>query len=180
DFIRDYNEEFQTNYSTGEFYSYYKDIGKRVKNREVDILLVVNMFLTGFDSKPLNTIYVDKNLRYHGLIQAYSRTNRILNDLKSHGNVVVFRNLKNATDEAITLFSNKDAIEEIILQPYEDYVSKFDEAIKRLLAVAPTVDSVNELPSEKEELEFVKAFRELMRLKNVLSSFTEFNFKDLA
>ncbi|WP_438865946.1 type I restriction enzyme subunit R domain-containing protein, partial [Salinimicrobium oceani] len=145
DFIQDYNEMFQRNYTTTDFYSYYKDIGKKVKNKELDILLVVNMFLTGFDSKTLNTIYVDKNLRYHGLIQAYSRTNRILNELKSQGNVVAFRNLKKATDAAITLFSNKDAIEDIILQPYEDYVSKFDNAIKRLLKIAPTVDSVNEL-----------------------------------
>lgn len=179
DFIQDYNEMFQRNYTTNDFYSYYKDIGKKVKNKELDILLVVNMFLTGFDSKTLNTIYVDKNLRYHGLIQAYSRTNRILNELKSQGNVVAFRNLKKATDEAITLFSNKDAIEDIILQPYEDYVTKFDEAIKRLLKIAPTVDSVNELPSENEEFEFVTAFRELLRIKNVLNTFTEFEFKDL-
>jgi type I restriction enzyme R subunit len=178
-FIADYNGMFQTNYSTNEFYSYYKDIGKRVKHRQVDVLLVVNMFLTGFDSKLLNTIYVDKNLKYHGLIQAYSRTNRILDEVKSQGNVVCFRNLKNATDEAITLFSNKEAIEEIIVQPYEDYTAEFEEALAKLHVIAPTVDSVNELPSETEQLEFVKAFRELMRLKNVLTTFTEFNFDDL-
>ncbi len=178
-FIDDYNEMFRTNYSTNEFYSYYKDIGKRVKHRQVDVLLVVNMFLTGFDSKLLNTIYVDKSLRYHGLIQAYSRTNRILDEVKSQGNVVCFRNLKSETDEAITLFSNKDAIEEIIVQPYEDYTAKFEEAIERLYEIAPTVDSVNELPSETEQFEFVKAFRELMRLKNVLTTFTEFSFDDL-
>jgi len=91
-----------------------------------NILLVVNMFLTGFDSPTLNTLYVDKNLKYHGLIQAYSRTNRILNEQKSQGNIVVFRNLKKATDEAITLFSNKDAIDVILVEPYEDYVSKFE------------------------------------------------------
>ena len=178
-FITDYNGMFQTNYSTHEFYSYYKDIGKRVKNNKVDVLLVVNMFLTGFDSKLLNTIYVDKNLRYHGLIQAYSRTNRVLDEVKSQGNVVCFRNLKNATDQAITLFSNKEAIEEIIIQPYENYTTKFENAIERLYEIAPTVDCVNELPSENEKLEFVKAFRELMRLKNVLSTFTEFSFEDL-
>ena len=178
-FISDYNGMFQTNYSTKEFYSYYKDIGKRVKHRQVDVLLVVNMFLTGFDSKLLNTIYVDKNLKYHGLIQAYSRTNRILDEVKSQGNVVCFRNLKNATDEAITLFSNKEAIEEIIIQPYEDYTAKFEKAIERLYEIAPTIDSVNEFPSETEQLEFVKAFRELMRLKNVLTTFTEFSFDDL-
>lgn len=179
EFIGDYNQMFKTNYSTNEFYSYYKDIGKRVKNRQVDILLVVNMFLTGFDSKLLNTIYVDKNLKYHGLIQAYSRTNRILDEVKSQGNVVAFRNLKEATDEAITLFSNKEAIEEIIVQPYEDYIEKFDEAVARVKAIAPTFDNVNNLVSEAEELEFVKAFRELMRVKNVLGTFTEFSFGDL-
>lgn len=178
-FIADYNNMFQTNFSTKEFYTYYKDIGKRVKNKQVDILLVVNMFLTGFDSKLLNTIYVDKNLNYHGLIQAYSRTNRIVDEVKSQGNVVCFRNLKEATDQAITLFSDKEAIEEIIVQPYEDYVAKFEEAIARLHAIAPTIDSVNELPSETEKLEFVKAFRELMRLKNVLTTFTEFSYDDL-
>ncbi|WP_437394898.1 type I restriction endonuclease subunit R [Flagellimonas lutimaris] len=179
EYISDYNQMFKTNYSTNAFYSYYKDIGKRVKNREVDILLVVNMFLTGFDSKLLNTIYVDKNLKYHGLIQAYSRTNRILDEVKSQGNVVAFRNLKEATDEAITLFSNKEAIEEIVVQPYEDYIEKFDEAVERVKAIAPTFDSVNDLVSEAEELEFVKAFRELMRVKNVLGTFTEFSFEDL-
>lgn len=179
EFIEDYNKEYNTNYSTNEFYTYYKDIGKRVKNKQLDILLVVNMFLTGFDSKPLNTIYVDKNLKYHGLIQAFSRTNRILDELKSQGNVVCFRNLKDATDEAITLFSNKEAIEEIIVQPYEDYIENFNEAVEKVLEIAPTFDSVNELESETEELEFVKAFRELMRVKNVLHTFTEFSFDDL-
>ena len=138
------------------------------------------MFLTGFDSKYLNTLYVDKNLKYHGLIQAYSRTNRILNELKSQGNIVCFRNLKPATDQAITLFSNIDAKDEIILQPYEDYVEKFETANQKLLEVAPTVDSVNDFPSEVEKLEFVKAFRELMRIRNVLSTFTEFDMVDLA
>ena len=179
DYIVDYNGMFNTNYSTNEFYSYYKDIGKRVKNKQVDILLVVNMFLTGFDSKPLNTIYVDKNLKYHGLIQAYSRTNRILDELKSQGNVVCFRNLKKATDEAITLFSNKEAIEEILVEPYENYIEKFNSAVEKLTEIAPTIDSVNEFESETEQLAFIKAFRELMRVKNVLATFTEFNYSDL-
>ena len=179
EFIGDYNQMFQTNYSTNEFYGYYKDIAKRVKHRQVDVLLVVNMFLTGFDSKLLNTIYVDKNLKYHGLIQAYSRTNRILDEVKSQGNVVCFRNLKDATDEAITLFSNKEAIEEIILEPYEDYTEKFIKAVERLKEIVPTVESVDTLPSETEQLEFVTAFRQLMRLKNVLATFTEFSYDDL-
>lgn len=178
-FIDDYNEMFNTNYSTNDFYAYYNDIGKKVKNKHVDILLVVNMFLTGFDSKPLNTIYVDKNLKYHGLIQAFSRTNRILDELKSQGNVVCFRNLKDATDDAITLFSNKEAIEEIVIEPYEDYVEQFNEAIEVVKEICPTFDDVNELESETEQMEFVKAFRQLMRIKNVLNTFTEFSFEDL-
>jgi len=173
---------FETKFSTKDsesFYNYYNDISKKVKERKVDILLVVNMFLTGFDSKPLNTLYVDKNLKYHGLIQAYSRTNRILNEQKSQGNIIVFRNLKKATDEAITLFSNKEAIEEIIMKPYEDYVQKFNDAFTSLLKVVPTVNSVNNLKSEEDELEFIKAFRELMRIKNTMATFADFVWEDL-
>ena len=124
-------------------------------------------------------MYVDKNLRYHGLIQAYSRTNRILNEQKSQGNIVVFRNLKKATDEAITLFSNKEAIDVIIMEPYEDYVSKFNDAFEKLKDIAPTVDSVNGLVSEEDKLEFIKAFRELMRLKNTMTAFADFKWDDL-
>jgi type I restriction enzyme R subunit len=183
DFIGHYNKQFNTNYTTKDsrsFYNYYNDIAKRVKHKQIDVLLVVNMFLTGFDSKTLNTLYVDKNLRYHGLIQAYSRTNRILNELKSQGNIVCFRNLKGATDEAISLFSNINAKDEIIMQPYEEYVAKFNQAFIALLQITPTVNSVNDLQDEEKELEFIKAFRELMRLKNVLSTFTEFDFSDLS
>ena len=182
EYIADYNQMFNTKFSTKEsenFYNYYNDVSKKVKDRKIDLLLVVNMFLTGFDSPTLNTLYVDKNLKHHGLIQAYSRTNRILNEQKSQGNIVAFRNLKNRTDEAITLFSNKEAIEVIIMEPYEDYTAKFDEAYEHLLALTPTVDSVNDLETEDDELEFVKAFRELMRLKNVLSAFADFSWEDL-
>src|ERR1035437_618438 len=192
EFIADYNLMYGTNHSTKDsesFYNYYNDISKRIKDREridfqdknrVDILLVVNMFLTGFDAKKLNTMYVDKNLKYHGLIQAYSRTNRTLNDQKSQGNIIVFRNLKQATDDAITLFSNKDAKDIIIMQPYEDYVKKFSQAFIELLKIAPTVNSVADLKDENEELEYIKAFRELMRLKNVLTTFADFTFNDLS
>lgn len=183
EYIVHYNKMFETKFSTKDsvsFYNYYNDISKKVKERKIDILLVVNMYLTGFDSPPLNTLYVDKNLRYHGLIQAYSRTNRILNEQKSQGNIVVFRNLKNATDEAITLFSNKEAIEVIIMKPYEDYVKKFDEAFISLLKITPTVNSVNELQTENDELEFIKAFRELMRIKNILTAFADFKWESLA
>jgi len=183
EFIGHYNKQFSTNYTTKDsqsFYNYYNDVAKRVKHKQIDVLLVVNMFLTGFDSKTLNTLYVDKNLRYHGLIQAYSRTNRILNELKSQGNIVCFRNLKEATDEAISLFSNINAKDEIIMQPYEEYVAKFNQAFITLLQITPTVNSVNDLQDEEKELEFIKAFRELMRLKNVLATFTEFDFVDLS
>ena len=191
DFIVDYNAMYRTSFSTRDsrqFENYYKDISKRIKDREkegfnekerVDILLVVNMFLTGFDAKKVNTMYVDKKLRYHGLIQAYSRTNRILNEQKSQGNILSFRNLKNVTDEAIILFSNKEAKEEIFIPPYEEIVKKFAEAFAKLLMIAPTVKSVDDLPSEKEELGFIIAFRELIRIKNVLSTLTDFSWDDL-
>ena len=182
-FIRDYNGMFGTNFSTRDtqsFYNYYQDIAKKVKERKVDILLVVNMFLTGFDSKTLNTMYVDKNLKFHGLIQAYSRTNRILNEVKSQGNIVVFRNLKKATDKAVALFSNKDAKETIFVPPYEDYVKQFNAVAVELLALTPTVRSVKNLPDEEAELNFVKIFRELMRLRNIFESFSEFEDDELA
>lgn len=183
EFIGHYNIMFETKFSTKDsesFYNYYNDISKKVKERKIDILLVVNMFLTGFDSPTLNTMYVDKNLKYHGLIQAYSRTNRILNEQKSQGNIIVFRNLKNATDQAITLFSNKEAIEVIIMKPYEDYIKKFNEAFVELIKIIPTANSVNDLKSEDDELEFIKAFRELMRIKNILTAFADFKWEDLA
>jgi len=181
-YIGHYNAMFKSNFTTKDsqsFYNYYNDISKRVKNKEIDILLVVNMFLTGFDSKLLNTLYVDKGLKHHGLIQAYSRTNRIYGERKSQGNIVVFRNLKEATDEAIALFSNKNAKETIILEPYEKHASNFNEALEELIKVAPTVDSVNDLQSEEDELAFVQAFRKLMRAKNVLESFSDFSWEDL-
>ncbi len=182
EFIEDYNQEFGTAYNTKDsklFYNYYKDISLRVKNKEIDLLLVVNMFLTGFDSPRLNTLFVDKNLKHHGLIQAYSRTNRTVGDKKSQGNIVVFRNLKKATDEAIALFSDKNAKDIIIMQPYENYVEKFNAALEQLKDIVPTVDAVHDLPSEDEELAFIKAFRELMRVKNTMSVLADFSFEDL-
>jgi len=191
EFIADYNAMYNTSFSTrdGQQYeNYFKDISKRIKDREkvgfnekdrVDILLVVNMFLTGFDAKKLNTLYVDKNLRYHGLVQAFSRTNRILGEQKSHGNILCFRNLKNATDEAIALFSNKEAKEVILLPPYEDIVRKFSLAFAELLVITPTVKSVDALESEDQEMEFVQAFRALIRIRNVLGSFSDFDWEDL-
>lgn len=190
-YITDYNLMYNTSFSTKDsqqFENYFKDISKRLKEREkttfqdkdrLDIVIVVNMMLTGFDAKKVNTLYVDKNLKYHGLIQAFSRTNRILGEQKSQGNILCFRNLKKATDEAITLFSNKEAIEEIILPPYEAIAEKFDEALKNLLEIAPTFQSVDALLSEEDELQFVQAFRRLLRAKNVLESYTDFDWEDL-
>lgn len=182
EFIADYNQMFNTKYHTKSseiYYNYYKDIGKRVKKKEIDLLLVVNMFLTGFDSKPLNTLYVDKNLKFHGLVQAYSRTNRILNEQKSQGNIISFRNLKKATDEAIALFANKDAKEVIFMKPFEDYVQQFNKAVEDLKELTPTPESVSHMQTEEEELAFVQAFRELMRLKNVLTCFSDFTHDEV-
>lgn len=191
EYITDYNQMYKTQHSAKDspaFYAYYKDISKRMKDRDrenfqeqdrADILLVVNMFLTGFDVKKLNTMYVDKNLKYHGLIQAYSRTNRILGELKSQGNIVCFRNLKDNTDQAVALFSDPNANEEIFLEPYEYYIEKFNEGVQKLRAIAAIPNDVNQLISEDDQVEFVKAFRHLIRLLNVSKSFTEFSFSDL-
>jgi type I restriction enzyme, R subunit len=190
-FIADYNAMYGTSFSTKDslsFYTYYKDIAKRIKERErenakssdrVDILLVVAMFLTGFDAKKVNTLYVDKNLKHHGLIQAYSRTNRILNEVKSQGNIVAFRNLKDATDNAIAMFADKGPNETILIDPYESYVARFNEAAAALLALVPTVDSVDELADENQQLAFVRLFRELARLRNILGVFAEFSWDQI-
>jgi len=183
EYIADYNKMFGTKYSTKDsktFYNYYNELSKRVKKGEVDLLLVVNMFLTGFDSKKLNTLYVDKSLKYHGLIQAFSRTNRILDERKSQGNIVCFRNIKKATDDAIALFSKPEAKDVILMQPYEEYVIKFNEAFINLIKIAPSVSSVDALISEDDKFEFIKAFRELMRIKNILEGFSDFKWSDLS
>jgi type I restriction enzyme R subunit len=151
-----------------------------VPDQGIDILLVVNMFLTGFDAKTCNTLYVDKNLRYHGLIQALSRTNRTLGQKKSQGNIVSFRNLKERVDEAIALFSNRDARDTILMEPYQAYVDQFNEAVLELMQITATPGMVDKLQSEEDLLAFVRAFRELIRIRNILTSFTEFSDDDLA
>jgi type I restriction enzyme R subunit len=190
-FISDYNQQYGCNFSTKDsvlFEGYFKDISKRLKERErenfkdkerLDILLVVNMFLTGFDAKKVNTLYVDKNLKHHGLIQAFSRTNRIFGEKKSQGNILSFRNLKAATDDAITLFSNKEAIEVIVLPSYELIAEKFKEALKVLLTIVPSYQHVDALVTEEDELNFIQAFRALLRAKNVLESYSDFSWDDL-
>jgi len=181
-YVQDFNELFsekQNIKDTEGFYNYYNAVAKKSKQNETDILLVANMFLTGFDSKFLNTLYVDKNLQYHGLIQAFSRTNRTLDKNKTQGNIICFRNLKDKTDEAIALFSNKEAIDEIIVEPYETYVEKFNEATQKLLEIAPKVDAVDGLYTEEDQLQFILAFRALMRLHKKMSHYTEFTWDDL-
>ena len=181
-YVEDFNELFGEKHNikdTESFYHYYNAVAKKSKQNETDILLVANMFLTGFDSKHLNTLYVDKNLQYHGLIQAFSRTNRILDKNKTQGNIVCFRNLKDKTDEAIALFSNKEAIDEIIVEPYEKYVEQFNEAVEKLLTIVPEVKSVDGLFTEEDRLQFILAFRNLMRLHKKMSHYTEFTWEDL-
>lgn len=178
--MADYNANFGTDYTTNTFDTYYVDIAKRVKNRDIDILLVVGMFLTGFDSKTLNTLYVDKNLKYHGLVQAFSRTNRVYDQKKKHGNIVCFRNLKEETDKALRLYSNAEALETVIMRPYDELTKEFNEKAIKLLSLVPTPNKVDVLESEAKKLEFVKAFRELLRLSSKLSTYTEFSFEDLS
>lgn len=177
--IKDYNEMFGTGFTTDTFNQYYVDISKRSKNNQIDILLVVNMFLTGFDNKLLNTLYVDKNLQYHGLIQAFSRTNRIYNEKKMHGNIVCFRNLKERTDEAVRLFSDENATEYIIRKPYQDYVDDFNKCLARLFNITPDVNDVDVLEDEKDLTKFVLIFKNLLRLLNRMLTFSEFEYGDL-
>lgn len=177
--ISDYNKLFGTNYSTDTFSMYYQDVSEKSKAKKIDILLVVNMFLTGFDNKYLNSLYVDKNLVYHSLIQAYSRTNRICNEKKAYGNIICFRNLKKQTDEAIRLFSDENAEETVLMKPYREYVENFNSGVKTLHTIVKTVDEVDQL--EGEDLKnFVKTFRDLLRLLNRITTFTEFKYKDLS
>ncbi len=180
DYISDYNSMFGSNYSTETFSEYQKDIAKRMKNNTLDLLLVKDMFLTGFDCKELNTLYVDKKMVYHTLLQAYSRTNRLNGKLKPHGNIVCFRNLKDDTDRAMRLFSDDAPLEDILMYDYEHYVKEFNEELERLFDLVKTFEEAQALTSEKEKRNFVIIFRNLLRTKNKLDNFTEFTFKDVA
>jgi type I restriction enzyme R subunit len=183
-YIANYNQNFNTNYSLGSgFYDYYQNISSRVKaygtdknkGKEIDILLVVNMFLTGFDSKRLNTLYVDKNLKHHGLIQAFSRTNRVYGQAKPFGNIVCFRNLKQATDDALIMFSDKEAKNVVVVSPYEQVIQLYESAVNNLLNITPTCQSVDNLYGESEKESFVYAFRDVMRLNNRLKMYSEYD-----
>ena len=182
--IADYNKMFNTAYDTSaeKFPNYYKDLSLRMKNRDVDLLIVVNMFLTGFDAPTLNTLWVDKNLKQHGLIQAYSRTNRILNSVKTFGNIVCFRDLQEETNAAIALFGNKDAGGVVLLKSYNDYYygytdehgnkqKGYEEHIAKLIQKYPLGEQII---GEKAEKDFIVSFGNILRLRNILSSFDEF------
>ena len=180
--VADYNKMFGDNFNLNQdngFNSYFIDVSKKVKERKIDILLVVNMFLTGFDSKYLNTLYVDKNLKYHGLIQAYSRTNRILNVNKQHGNIVCFRNLKKRTDDAIRLFSDENAVETVLMKDYSEYVGIINQYIEKLKELAETPEDVDTLETEDNKLNFIELFKNIVRVMNRLETFTDFDFDDL-
>lgn len=181
--IADYNAMFGTSYDTSsdKFQNYYKDVSERVKNREVDILLVVNMFLTGFDATTLNTLWVDKNLRLHGLLQAFSRTNRILNTVKTFGNIVCFRNLEKATNESISLFGDKEASGIVLLKSYEEYYNGYKDGEKDVRGYAALVNELLEkfpvgerIESEQSQKEFIKLYSGILRVRNILVTFDEF------
>ena len=187
--VKDYNKVFGTNYGIDaeKFNLYYKDVSWRMKNREIDILIVVGMFLTGFDAKTLNTLWVDKNLKYHGLLQAFSRTNRILNSIKRCGNIICFRDLQEAVKDCFTLFGDRDASGMIMMLPFEKYYYGYDdekgkhqpgykEVAETILDKYP-IASRNEIRKDEELKEFVRLFGRLLKLRNLLRSFDEFDLR---
>ena len=187
--IKDYNELFGTSYDTSadKFPNYYKDVSLRMKNREIDILLVVNMFLTGFDATTLNTLWVDKNLRYHGLLQSYSRTNRILNSIKQFGNIVCFRNLEEPTNKALSLFGDPEARGVSILRPFDDYFYGYDDqkgqhqkGYQELVEELLNMLKPGELPmGEEAEKQFIRLFGNILKMRNLLSVFDQFEELDM-
>jgi len=186
--IADYNADFNVNFDTSsdKFQNYYKDLSMRMKRREVDLLVVVNMFLTGFDATTLNTIWVDKNLKQHGLIQAFSRTNRILNSVKTYGNIVCFRDLQQETDEAIALFGDKDAGSIVLLKNYEAYYNGFDENGKHQPGYSELIEELSErfplgqdIIGEQNQKDFIRLFGAILRLKNILTAFDNFSGNEI-
>lgn len=182
--IDEYNKKFKTNFSSegNGFQDYYKDLSDKVKHREIDLLIVVNMFLTGFDATTLNTLWVDKNLKQHGLIQAYSRTNRILNSVKTYGNIVCFRNLQEATNDAIALFGDKNATGIVLLKSYEDYYYGYEDGNgkkqigyeERIAMLLQKYPLGVQIVGEKAEKDFIGSIGNILRLRNILSSFDKF------
>jgi type I restriction enzyme R subunit len=185
--IADYNAMFATNFDTSadRFQNYYKDLSQRVKSREIDLLIVVNMFLTGFDATTLNTLWVDKNLRQHGLMQAFSRTNRILNSVKTFGNIVCFRDLKGAVDDAIALFGDREAGGIVIIRTFREYMDGYEkegehqpgyvELIERLTADYPLNQQII---GETDQKEFIRLFGTILKIRNILTAFDEFEGND--
>jgi len=171
--IKDYNALFGTSYDTSadKFQNYYKDLSQRLKKRELDMVIVVNMFLTGFDATTLNTLWADKNLKAHGLIQAYSRTNRILNSVKTYGNIVSFRNLEQETNDALALFGNKDAKGIVLLKPYAEYYGEYEKRVADLITGFPLEQAII---GETAQKAFIKLFGSILRLKNILTAFDDF------
>lgn len=176
DMMVDYNKIFKTNWSTDTFKSYHTDVSKKLKTAQIDILLVVEMFLTGFDSKPLNTLYTDKDLKYHSLLQAFSRTNRVEQSIKAHGNIVCYRNIKSSTDKAIRLFSQSDSADDVLMREYEYYLNKFKSELGMLKVVAPTPESMDEIMSEERQKDFILKFRELSKTLLTMKTFVDFEF----
>ena len=181
--IADYNAMFGTSYDTSsdKFQNYYKDVSQRVKDREIDVLIVVNMFLTGFDATTLNTLWVDKNLRLHGLLQAFSRTNRILNSVKTFGNIVCFRNLEKATNESIALFGDKEASGIVLLKAYAEYYNGYKDGEKQVRGYASLVAELLEkfpvgerIVGEQNQKDFIKLYSGILRVRNILTTFDEF------
>lgn len=190
DAIKDYNEMFHTNYSTDsdKFQNYYKDVSLRMKNKELDLLIVVNMFLTGFDATTLNTLWADKNLKMHGLIQAFSRTNRILNSIKTFGNIICFRNLQKRVDTAISLFGDKNAGGIVLMKGFKDYYYGYEGVDGKLYT--GYVDMIEELISkfplsepriigEQNQKDFIALFGAILRMRNILSAFDEFSGQEI-
>ncbi len=186
--ISDYNQIFKTNYDTSseKFQNYYKDVSLRMKNREIDLLIVVNMFLTGFDATTLNTLWVDKNLRLHGLLQAYSRTNRILNSVKTFGNIVCFRNLEKATNESIALFGDKEAGGIVLLKTFDEYYNGYNDGKKDIPGYVSLIDElITKYPvsepiiGEQNQKSFIKLYGAILKAKNILSAFDEFTGKEI-
>ena len=188
--IQDYNEMFHTNYDTSsdKFQNYYKDVSLRMKNKELDLLIVVNMFLTGFDATTLNTLWVDKNLKMHGLIQAYSRTNRILNSIKTFGNIVCFRPLQKRTDDAISLFGDKDAAGIVLVKSFHDYYYGSEDASgKYHPGYVDMIDELTEkfplsqarIEGEQDQKDFIALFGAILRMRNLLVSFDEFRDREI-
>ncbi len=176
--IADYNALFGTSFDTSadKFQNYYKDLSQRLKKRDLDLVIVVNMFLTGFDATTLNTLWVDKNLRAHGLIQAYSRTNRILNSVKTYGNIVSFRDLEQATNDALSLFGNKEAKGIVLLKPYGEYYGEYQKLVGDLVGGFPIGEAI---VGERAQKEFIKLFGSILRLRNILTAFDDFSGNEI-